>query len=259
MDRDSPVKTVALALAVCLVCSLVVSVTAVALRPLHVANRERERRQHVAAILAAVPGIEAVIGAVDVDELEIRLVDLESGAYVDGVDPAGYDARQAATDPAHSIELAPERDAAGVGRREKLAPVYVVGDDDEIALVILPVYGSGYLSTLRGYVALGADTNTILGLTFYEHDETPGLGAEIQEAGWLAQWKGKRVRDDSGRIRVRVAAGTVDANDPGRPYEVDGISGATMTGDGVTALLRFWLGDDGFGPYLDRLRAARKQ
>jgi Na+-transporting NADH:ubiquinone oxidoreductase subunit C len=257
--RDSPARTVAFALSVCLVCSLVVSVAAVALRPLQIANREQVRRRHVAAILTAVPGIETLIGSLDVDDLEVRIVDLDSGMYVDGIDPADYDQRAAAADPTRSIALSPERDPAGIGRRENLAAVYVVRNGQAVELFILPVYGSGYLSTLYGYVALSADTETILGLTFYEHDETPGLGSQIEDPRWLAQWKGKRVRDESGRIRIRVVAGAADPDSAGYPYEVDAISGATMTGDGVTNLLRFWLGADGFGPYLSRMRAAREQ
>jgi Na+-transporting NADH:ubiquinone oxidoreductase subunit C len=117
----------------------------------------------------------------------------------------------------------------------------------------LPVYGTGYISTLRGYLALDADLNTIRGLSFYEHAETPGLGSEIENPRWRELWVGKRARDAAGALRLGVARGAVDPDSPDADFLVDGISGATRTGVGVTNLLRFWLGPDGFGPFLERL------
>ena len=114
------------------------------------------------------------------------------------------------------------------------------------------MHGQGYLSTLWGYLALGGDGNTIRGLSFYEHGETPGLGSEIDTEAWLSQWSGKRLFDEQGEPRIRVVKGRAER---ASPYEVDGIAGATRTGDGVTNLIRFWTGPDGFGPYLERMRA----
>ncbi|NNL65750.1 MAG: FMN-binding protein, partial [Myxococcales bacterium] len=98
-----------------------------------------------------------------------------------------------------------------------------------------------------------ADTQTVRGLDFYEHGETPGLGSEIQNPAWRALWPGKRVRDAEGRVRLGVARGPIDPRSADAAHQVDGISGATKTGEGVTHLLRFWLGPDGFGPYLERV------
>ena len=87
------------------------------------------------------------------------------------------------------------------------------------------------------------------GITFYRHAETAGLGARIGELEWRALWVGRRALDEEGTPRIEVVKGRADRTSP---YEVDGISGATLTGNGVTAALRFWLGEDGFGPYLRR-------
>jgi Na+-transporting NADH:ubiquinone oxidoreductase subunit C len=128
-----------------------------------------------------------------------------------------------------------------------------VRDAQRVRLIVLPVHGSGYVSTLYGHLALDSDGRTIRGLDFYEHAETPGLGSEIETPAWRALWPGKLTRDASGALRVGVAKGKVDPDGPDAAYQVDGITGATRTGIGVTNLLRFWLGPDGYGPYLERL------
>jgi len=251
-------KTLLVTLGVCLVCSLLVSTTAVVLRPFQDAHRERERKQYIMAILETVPGISDLVQGADVIDLEARVVDLTMGAYDDSIDPQVYDQRRAAQDVASSTELADDRDLAFIGRRANHATVYTLRRDGRIHLLILPVHGSGYQSTLYGYLALDGDLDTIRALTFYEQGETPGLGAQVTDPAWLAQWPGKRIRDESGRIRVRVASGTVDPSDPEAVYEVDAISGATMTSESVSDLLRFWLGEDGFGRFLARIAEQRE-
>lgn len=228
LPNDSPVKTVGIAFLVALVCSLIVSVTAVTLRPLQEANRLAERVARVLEISG-----EGVPDA--------RLVDLATGSYVD-------------RDPGRSTELPADRDPAGLGSREDVATVFELRDDGELRLVILPVRGTGYQSTLKGYLALEADLNTVAALTFYEQGETPGMGARVAEDTWQALWPGKQVADAEGVIRIEVVKGAGSGL-----HEVDGISGATRTSSGVTNLVRFWLGPDGYGPYLERLRKEKRQ
>ncbi len=225
--NESPGKTVGVALLVALVCSLVVSVTAVTLRPLQDANR-------LAASAAQLAGMMDVLGG---GVPEPRLVDLATGAYVE-------------RDPGSRTELPADRDRAGLGSREDVATVFELRDDGGVLrLVVLPVRGTGYQSTIKAYLALRADLNTIAALTVYEQDETPGVGARITESAWRALWPGKQVADADGVIRIEVVKGAgTDA------HQVDGVAGATRTGTGMTNLLRFWLGPDGYGPYLDRLR-----
>ena len=122
-------------------------------------------------------------------------------------------------------------------------------------LVILPVSGMGLWSTLYGFVALDADLRTIRGLTFYEHGETPGLGGEVDNPRWKALWPGRRAFGADAEVRIEVIRGRAGPADVD-PHRVDGLAGATMTGRGVTNMLRFWLGEHGFRPYLERLREA---
>jgi Na+-transporting NADH:ubiquinone oxidoreductase subunit C len=229
--HDSPAKTVGVALLVALACSLVVSVTAVTLRPLQDANRLADSAAHMLGMLEVLgEGIP-----------DTRLVDLASGAYAN-------------RDPGTSTELPADRDRAGLGSREDVATVFELRDASELRLVILPVRGAGYQSMLKGYLALRADLNTVAALTFHEQEETPGMGARIEEEAWQALWPGKQVADAEGVIRIEVVKGAGAGM-----HEVDGISGATRTGNGVSNLLRFWLGPDGYGPYLDRLRTETGQ
>lgn len=257
--QPGALRTALVTVLVCLVCSALVSTTAVLLRPRQAANRERERERQIRDLVARQPGLEELFaelgdGGTEAPVVEARVVELETGLYADWIDAAGFDQRRAARDPAQSVALAPQRDLAGLGRRENFATVVLVRRGERVELVILPVHGQGYASTMYGFLALGPDGNTVRGLSFHEHGETPGLGAEIEDPDWLAAWIGKRARDDQGRLRIGVAADEVAPDSADLPYTVDGLTGATRTGHGVTGLLRFWLGDDGFAPFLARLR-----
>lgn len=250
-ERSSVTRALGMAFAVALVGGSLVSVTAVLLEPRQEANRLAERRAVIDEIVSRLPGAERLLDPASGDRIETRLVDLATGRYVsDATDPAAYDALKAAQDAASRVEIPPELDIARLGARAPFAPVHLVRRGRRVELVILPVFGSGYVSTLRGYLALEGDMNTITALAFYEHGETPGLGARLQDPAWLAKWRGKRLRDPEGRYRLAVTRGAADA----AVHSVDGISGATRTSQGVSRLLEYWLGAHGYGPFLERLR-----
>ena len=128
--------------------------------------------------------------------------------------------------------------------------VYVELDGDAVGQFILPFEGSGLWSTIRGYLAVDADGNTIRGIQFYEHGETPGLGDQIDKPDWRAQWVGKEIFGDDALPRIEVVKGFVPVDSRDREHQVDGLSGATLTGNSVTDIVRYWTGPDGFGPYL---------
>lgn len=248
--NTSPVKTIAVALIVAVVCAVLVSVSAVTLRPLQEANLAAERQARMQQMLAGLPGLEDVISGAGGGSLGAALVDLDTGTLVDDVDPATFDQRAAAVDPAASREVPEDADIAKLGRRSNLAPVYFVRRDGELALLVLPVHGAGYESTLYAYLAIEGDLNTIAALSFYEQGETPGIGDRITDPAWERQWPGTEIADADGNIVVEVVRGRAS-----EPYEVTGITGATRTGRGVTNLVQFWLGEYGFGPFLERLKS----
>ena len=128
------------------------------------------------------------------------------------------------------------------------------GDSGELSRIILPVHGYGLWSTMYALLALAPDGRTVKAITYYEQRETAGLGGEIANPSWQAKWVGKEVIDDNGEPVFRVAKGSVNEESPNAIHQVDGLSGATLTSNGVTNTIRFWLGEDGFGPYLEKLR-----
>ena len=246
----------AFAAAVCLVCAVVVSSAAVSLADRQDRNVALDKQQNV--LLAA--GLTTDGENLTADEVAARfapmtpvVVDLASGAVIDDGDTAGFDQRAAANDPARS-RVAPEN-SARVIRVPDAALVYEIRDpSDNLEMVVLPVEGLGLWGTLYGFVALDGDLRTIRGLTFYEHKETPGLGGEVDNARWKALWPGRLAFDETLTPVIAVVKGQAGpvTDDP---HAVDGLSGATVTSRGVTNLLQFWLGPEGFGPYLTRLRA----
>ena len=251
-NNDTVAKTVKVALALCIVCSVIVSAAAVLLKDAQVLNAELDKNRNI--LLVADMLEEGVPLEQQLQKVQARLVDLRTGRFTDDEDADSFDQRSSAKDPALSEALSGDRDTAKIRRREHYAVVYVVENEGEIEKVVLPIHGYGLWSTLYGFIALGEDVNTVVGLGFYEHKETPGLGGEVDNPRWKALWPGKQVFND-GQLAIEVIKGTVDNNRPGAVNQVDGIAGATLTARGVNNLLQFWMGEDGFGPFLSNLKA----
>jgi len=260
LQRNSTLYTILVATVLCVVCSFMVSAAAVILRPYQEANKRLDRQRNIldAAGLAigeyGLPASE--LTREQVDELYARvserLVDLESGEYNTELDPKTYDPREAVDNKDLSIKIENVKYNPGERRREKVARVYFVKQpgSETIEQVVLPIYGKGLWSTLYGYMALKNDLVTISGLTFYEHGETPGLGGEVDNQNWKQQWSGQKLYNEQGEPAAFVYKGPAP---PDNPYTVDGLSGATITANGVTNLMRYWASQDGYGPFLDKL------
>ncbi len=250
---SSDLKALAVTLCVAFICALLVSAVAVKLRPIQLANIEAERIAQLELVLDALSDMGR---RQTIEDLEARIVDLASGEFDDSIDPAGFDAERAASRPATSAAIPGELDVAGLKRRALHAQIYLVrGYDQRIELIILPVSGRGYQSTLRAWLVLDGDTRSVRALKFYQHGETPGVGARIEEPDWEAQWQDREIYDEDGVLRIGVR--TLGASADDAYYQVDGISGATRTALGVHGMVRFWLGEFGFGPFLQRVREDR--
>lgn len=257
--RDSIGYTVGFAAVVCLVCAIPIASAAVFLRPAQVKNQRVDRLSKVLGVAGLMAPGEALVA----DEVERRFeqnvvpraVDLRTGAFSDAVDAKAFDQRKAAKDPATSTATPPN--AARVFRVPHHAVVYEVMKGGQVDALILPIQGYGLWSTLYGYLALEEDGRTVAGITFYEHGETPGLGGEVENPRWQGLWKGRQVFDDAGHVKLQVIKGAAGpaAEDP---YRVDGLSGATITARGVSHTIDFWLGPNGFGPFLAQYRASRQ-
>ena len=247
LSNDSIQKTFIVALLLCLVCSVVVSVAATALKPQQQLNRLEDLQKNILSVAGLTDESQTIEQRFE--SIESRLVDLDTGEFTTELDVEKYNQRKASKDPAQSIDLSSDQDIASIGRRAKIGKIYLVKNNDVVTKVIIPVKGYGLWSTLYGFVALKTDGRTIEDVTFYEHNETPGLGGEVQNRGWQEGWQGKLVYDDQGKPAFTVTKGLA-AQDA--KYEVDGLAGATITSDGVTNLVRFWVGENGFGPFLKK-------
>lgn len=253
--RDHALYTLGFSAAVSLVCAVLVATAAVALRDRQAANAELERQRNVLRAAGLMGDTESPSRA-EIERrfaaFEVVAVDLRTGTEDPSFDITGYDPRRAAADPSASRPAAPND--AQIARLPNRAVIYKLRDPTgALALVVLPIEGQGLWSTMYGFLALGPDLTTVRGLAYYEHGETPGLGGEVDNPRWTALWPGRRLFDTEGRPAIAVIRGR--AGPPAvDPYRVDGLSGATLTSRGVTAMLRFWLGEQGFGPYLEQLK-----
>jgi Na+-transporting NADH:ubiquinone oxidoreductase subunit C len=247
-NNDSIKKTLFVVIALSLVCSIIVSTAAVVLKPKQQENAVLDQQTKI----LEVAGIELTGKIKDLykDNIEPRLVDFATGDFVDG-DAAEYDQRKAAKDPAQSIKLSAEDDIAKIIRRANTGTVYLVKDGAETSKVIIPVHGNGLWSMMYAFVAVETDGNTVSGITYYEQGETPGLGGEVENPTWRAQFVGKKLFDENHKPAIKVVKGGAPQ---GSEHGVDGLSGATLTSVGVQHTFDFWLGDMGFGPFLAKVR-----
>jgi Na+-transporting NADH:ubiquinone oxidoreductase subunit C len=251
-SNDRPAKILLVAVVLCLVCSILVSAAAVALKPIQDRNALLRRQQQILEVAGVYePGAPI---PQQFERVDVRMVDLSTGEYVEDQNPLGFDIRRASRDPDRSIAVTTDADIAKIHRRPTEMPVYLIERDGELETVVLPVHGYGLWSTLYAYIALESDARTVRGITFYSHAETPGLGGEIDNPRWLAQWPGKVATDPAGKVLLQVAKAAAPGD---QESHIDAIAGATLTSRGVQQLVRYWLGEQGFGPYLARLRERR--
>ncbi len=258
MEREGAPYTLLFSALVCLVCSALVCGANVLLRDRQELNKLLDRQRQVLIVAGLLRPGESVsnqrLAQLFDESLEPRLVDLRNGEYASGPEvprAETYDPLRAQTDPRLSY-AAPENPAR-IARLPRYALVYLRKAKTGYDEIIIPIQGKGLWSTLYGFLALDKDIRTIRGITFYEHGETPGLGGEVDNPLWKEKWNGRLAFDEEGKPRIQVKRGA--AKEPSEePYAVDGLTGATLTSQGVSNMLSFWLGENGLGPFLAKLR-----
>ncbi|MBI2434932.1 MAG: Na(+)-translocating NADH-quinone reductase subunit C [Candidatus Hydrogenedentes bacterium] len=243
------------AAAICLVCSLLIAIPAVALRARQEENRQLDQKKAVimaARLVKPEERLDRDKVAEVFKNIEAHVVDLATGDTID-MNPDEYDFNDVEKS---MLEESPIQ----VQEIPKKVKVYHVRKEGKVDMIVLPIFGKGLWSTLWGFFALDVDTTTVEGITYYQHGETPGLGGEVDNPKWKSRWPGRKAFDESWNVEIDVIKGAAGppASDP---HRVDGLSGATITGRGVARMLQFWLGDQGFGPYLKKFReqSARSQ
>ncbi len=258
--KDSTAKTLLVALGVCFVASILVSTAAVELKPIQEKNKELDLLKNIlSAGNLYEEGIN--INKTFEEKVSAEIVDLKTGdvipssEYDDVLNVEQFNIKNLAASKKWGEDIPASDDIAGIKRKPKAMAVYRVMDDsNRVEKYILPIYGKGLWSTLYGFVALDKDLHTIKGFTFYQHGENPGLGGEVDNPKWKASWDGKQAFDANGDLMIQVIKGKVDPTSSKAKYEVDGLSGATLTTRGVDNLVRFWLSDKGYGPFINKLK-----
>jgi Na+-transporting NADH:ubiquinone oxidoreductase subunit C len=256
LNNDSPQKALIVVFAVAFVCSVLVSVAAIALKPVQLRNQLVDRGRNIIALTGLVPpgqklSDDEVLEAVE--QLDMRVVNIDTGNFDPTINPLEFDERAAVNNDELSVVIAADDDLARLGRRSRFAVVYLVWDGDHLKRVILPIHGQGMWSTLYGFIALESDLNTIAAVSFYEQTETAGLGDQIERPDWQAQWQGRRLFNSQGGLSFRVATGAVEPDSAAARHQVDALTGATVTGNAVTRLVAYWFSPGGYGNFLDNL------
>jgi Na+-transporting NADH:ubiquinone oxidoreductase subunit C len=157
-------------------------------------------------------------------------------------------------DVAELVQLRHDENRKPEAERTEYAAIYRGTTDDGSTVWAIPISGYGLWSTLYGFLALEGDLDTVRGITFYKHGETPGLGGEVDNPAWQRSWEGKTILDEKGHVvGVIVKKGVVDPKIAfEKEHMVDGLSGATITSNGVTKFVKHDL--ETYEPYFAKHR-----
>jgi Na+-transporting NADH:ubiquinone oxidoreductase subunit C len=250
-NKETFGKTLGFVFAVCVVCAAVVSIAAVGLKDRQIANKLLDQQTNVleaAGILEQGMSSKEIVAKYE-KLVDAKMIDLDSGDFIEG-NPALFDERRNSRDKAKSDK--PTNDIASINRRSHDAVVYLVRNEaGQVESVVLPIIGSGLWDLMSGFVGLEADLNTVKNVVYSEHKETPGLGAEVMNPKWKALWPGKKIYGEGNVVKAKLVKGGAKADDI---HGVDGLSGATLTSDGVTRTLQFWFGEEGYLPFIKKNR-----
>ena len=254
--NDTLLKTLFVGISVCLFCSIIISTAAVELRGLQQQNKLKDQQSKIlssAGLLTNKTSVSELFSSI-----EEKIINLETGEYEDSLDPNTFNGRlfesqDYSKDLTTSIVLSSKK-VLPSKTRENFAKIYFYKEEGQIKAIVLPVRGLGLWGTLYGYLAIEPDLETIIGLEYHTHKETPGLGAEVDNPRWKSLWKGKKIYSQSGEVKISVIKGLVDPDSSEADYQIDGLSGATITSTGVSNMLSFWLGDLGYGKFLKKLK-----
>lgn len=254
MNTSSNGYVLGFAIGVCVVISAALALTSTALKPAQEAAKELDRQKNmlIAAGFVQPDEVRAPAALRTMFEQRVKeiVLDTETGKLVEG---------KTAKDLPALLKAAKDEAKAAGGDEKKAAARYRIlaigaGADGKPEAYILPISGKGLWSTIKGFLALESDLDHVRGVTFYEHGETPGLGGECENPVWCATWKGKSILDEQRHvIGVGVKKGKVDPSLPAElAHKVDGLSGATITSNGITRFVKSDL--EAFEKYLQTIR-----
>lgn len=245
INKDSAGYIITVAALMSLVAASIVSVAAVGLKPIQDKNAAEYKKKNILIAAGVYKEGESIDKLFDAN-IVAEAIELATGEPTTAVDAKTFDAIKAAKDA--NLGHALEDDPAKIGYISKYATVYQLKEGDKVSRVILPIRGYGLWGTMYGFLAMNADGKTIEGITFYDQKETPGLGAEITNPKWQEKWVGKKPYGNGDKPQVQLVKSGASKDN-----QVDSLAGATLTSKGVQYTMNFWLGEQGYGPYLKKL------
>jgi Na+-transporting NADH:ubiquinone oxidoreductase subunit C len=251
-SKESFGRTLGVVVGVCFACSIVVSGAAIGLREQKQANALLDKQTNILEAASLLDRANGDIPGTFNKYVESKVLDLDTQEFTDtfvgATDPAIYDQYKSV----RKDGIRPADDLAKIIRRPNKVSVYFVKNEaGKTERIILPIHGSGLWNLMYAFIAVEMDGNTIKSLVYYDHKETPGLGGEIQNPAWKKLWAGKKLFDEQGNIAIKIVKGGAKQGDV---HGVDGLSGATLTSIGVEKSLQYWLGENGYGPFLAKVR-----
>ncbi|HMO49917.1 MAG TPA: NADH:ubiquinone reductase (Na(+)-transporting) subunit C [Kiritimatiellia bacterium] len=223
--RKDDIRVITFATIICVVCSLVLSATATILK----------ERQDIAVELDRQMNVLKAFGVAVVDENGRKLTkEAVDRFFTENISEVFIDKATGdiVADPDPNVLKREAKERTHESRT--LLPLYVWKEGGEAIKYAFPTSGMGLWSIIHGYVALDRDLSTIIGVTFYKHGETPGLGGEVSADWFQDQFSGKIIFDAGDLVRLEVVKG---AAPEGSTHQVDGMSGATMTGNGINQFI----------------------
>lgn len=260
-NKESFRQILIVSIGVCLVCSIFVSSSVVILKPIQEKNKLLEKMSTIVFAAGLVESLNSKSTDIKLlyDKLKIKIIDLSTGLPIENQEEY-FDIKQKieSNDESIFVQIPQSQDIAKIVKKPKYSFVYILEDNNKIKTIILPIYGKGLWSTMYGFLSLDEDLSTVKKIIFYEHGETPGLGGEIDNPNWQQIWVGKKIYDNNYNLQIEVIKGHVDSNSPNAIHKVDGLSGATLTTNGVNNLIHFWMSEEGFKPFLLNLKKGQR-
>ncbi|RIY33050.1 NADH:ubiquinone reductase (Na(+)-transporting) subunit C [Psittacicella melopsittaci] len=264
LNKNSTLYVSGFVALVSIVCAFIVAAAATGL-----ANKQNEQiaanTQRFVLKVSDIEFTEPTLQQIFTKDIDVRYVDRLTGNFINPPEDvkADYDNLLVLSKfDSYVGDIPASANIAGL-KNNKVANVlkiYLVKNEQTGAIdkIILPFYGNGLWSVMYGFLAVDAkDANTITGITYYQHGETPGLGGEVDNPRFTAQFVGKKIYDLNGNNgnpsdpKINLVKIISPAE---QDYQVNALTGATLTSNGVAAQLHFWLSDYGYAKFLEKVR-----
>ncbi len=236
MDRNSNIYTILFAAVVVTVSAVLLALAVMILKPAQERNKRQEKMTDIMYTIGLDDEALTQKAIAEDKALNYKLIETYFNKYFNKQYALKADGSVDKSVKAFDINMKTEIKKP---ENEQRFPIFI-GDVDGKKYYVIPLYGKGLWDDIWGYIALEEDANTVKGVKFGHKGETPGLGAEITKKWFEKQFVGEKIFDKDGSFKgITLLKGNKDPeNKDKEDHEVDAISGATLTGNGVTDMIQ---------------------